>query len=219
MTCYSFCVTSFPVNRDSHSYGCSWHEQPHQQTRVLSVSRSGISGSLQPLQAPLSKEFSSQEYRSWLPFSLHQGIFSDPGIEPGSPALQMDSLPSEPPGTLLENVTCLKKPLFVLWKYLASLHMLAYYYKQKIWLNISECITYLWDLTLSCTCRYMGFPSSSVGKESACNAGDLGSILGLERSAGDGTVNPLRYSCLENPHGQRSLAVYSPWGGKSQDTT
>ena len=31
--------------------------------------------------------------------------------------------------------------------------------------------------------------------------------------------NPLQYYCLENPHGQRSLAGYSPWGGKELDTT
>ena len=45
---------------------------------------------------------------------------------------------------------------------------------------------------------YMDFPHSSVGKESACNTGDLGSIPGLGRSAGEGTGNPLQYSCLEN---------------------
>ena len=39
----------------------------------------------------------------------------------------------------------------------------------------------------------MGFPDSSVGKESACNAGDPGSILGLGRSAGEGTGYPLKY--------------------------
>ena len=45
------------------------------------------------------------------------------------------------------------------------------------------------------------FPSGSVGKESASNAGDLGWITGLERSPGGGHGNPLEYSCLENPHG------------------
>ena len=45
----------------------------------------------------------------------------------------------------------------------------------------------------------IGFPCSSVDKESACNAGDLGSIPGLERSPGEGDGNPLQYSCLENP--------------------
>ena len=45
----------------------------------------------------------------------------------------------------------------------------------------------------------LGFPHSSVGKESACNAGDHDSILGFGRSPGDGNGNPLHYSCLENP--------------------
>ena len=45
----------------------------------------------------------------------------------------------------------------------------------------------------------MGFPRSSVGKESACNAGDLGLIPGLGISPGEGNGNPLQYSCLENP--------------------
>ena len=103
----------------------------------------------------------------------------------------------------------------------------------------------------------LGFPSSSAGKESACNAGDPGLIPGLGRSPGEGigyplqyswasleaqTVkkkltcsvedlgsipgwggcpgggngNPLQYSCLENPHGHRSLVGYSPWVCKSQ---
>ena len=57
----------------------------------------------------------------------------------------------------------------------------------------------------------MGFPHSSVGKESASNAGDLGSILGSRRSPGEGAGNPLQYSCLENPHGQWSLVGYSPY--------
>ena len=59
-----------------------------------------------------------------------------------------------------------------------------------------------------------GFPGGSDGKGSTCNAGDLGSIPGLGRSPGGGHGNPLQYSCLENPHGQRSLAGYSPWGHK-----
>ena len=44
-----------------------------------------------------------------------------------------------------------------------------------------------------------GFPHSSVGKESACNAGDPGLIPGLARSPGERNGNPLQYSCLENP--------------------
>ena len=44
----------------------------------------------------------------------------------------------------------------------------------------------------------VGFPGGSDGKVSAHNAGDLGSIPGLERSPGEGNGNPLQYSCLEN---------------------
>ena len=44
-----------------------------------------------------------------------------------------------------------------------------------------------------------GFSGVSVGKEAACNVGDLGSIPGLGRSLGEGNGNPLLYSCLENP--------------------
>ena len=44
----------------------------------------------------------------------------------------------------------------------------------------------------------MGFPGGSGGKESACNAGDLGSILRSGRSPGEGNDYPLQYSCLEN---------------------
>ena len=43
------------------------------------------------------------------------------------------------------------------------------------------------------------FPGGSDGKESACNAGDLGLIPGSGRSPGEGNGNPLQYSCLENP--------------------
>ena len=43
-----------------------------------------------------------------------------------------------------------------------------------------------------------GFPGGSDGKESACNAGDVGSVPGLGRSPGEGDGNPLQYSCLEN---------------------
>ena len=45
----------------------------------------------------------------------------------------------------------------------------------------------------------MGFPGGLYGKESACNAGGLGSIPGLGQSPGEGNDNSLQYSCLENP--------------------
>ena len=54
-----------------------------------------------------------------------------------------------------------------------------------------------------------GFPGSSDSKESACSAGNLGSIPGLGRCPGEGNGNPLQYSCLENPmdRGARRVAV------------
>ena len=61
-----------------------------------------------------------------------------------------------------------------------------------------------------------GCPSGSEGKESACNVGDLGLIPGFGRSPGGEHGNPLLYSCLENPHGHRSLAGYSHGIAKSR---
>ena len=63
----------------------------------------------------------------------------------------------------------------------------------------------------------MGFLGGSDGKESAYNAGDMGLIPGSGRSPGRGHGYPLQYSCLENPHGQRSLMGYRPWGPKKLD--
>ena len=56
--------------------------------------------------------------------------------------------------------------------------------------------------------------SGSDGKESACNAGDLGSVSGLGRSPGEGDGHPLHYSCLG-----KSLLGYSPWGCKKLGMT
>ena len=65
----------------------------------------------------------------------------------------------------------------------------------------------------------LGLPGDSDGKESACNSGHLGSIPGLGRSPGGEHGHPLQYSYLENPHEERSLAGYSPWGRKESGTT
>ena len=54
--------------------------------------------------------------------------------------------------------------------------------------RVSHDATYVW-----------GFPRGSADKEPACNAGDLGSIPGLGRSPEGENVNPLQYSCQENP--------------------
>ena len=97
-----------------------------------------------------------------LPFPSPGGL-PDPGIKLESPALQEDSLLSEPPGK----------------------------------------------------------PSGSVGKESACSAGDTGDVGSAPESGsspGEGSGNPLQCSCLENPHGQLSLVGCSPRGHTEWDT-
>ena len=60
--------------------------------------------------------------------------------------------------------------------------------------------------------KNLGFPNSSVGKESDCNSGDPGLIPESGRSAGEGNSYPLQYSGLEN-------STDSPWGCKESDKT
>jgi len=77
----------------------------------------------------------------------------------------------------------------------------------------------MWDLfmlfylSLKVTLRIMCQPCFSTGKESTCNAGDLGLIPGLGRSPGEAKGYPLQYSGLENS------MDYSPWGCKESDMT
>ena len=61
----------------------------------------------------------------------------------------------------------------------------------------------------------MGFPD---GKESACNAGDMGSVPGLGRSPRKGNGNPLQYSCLRNPMGRGAWQAEST-GSQESDMT
>ena len=68
----------------------------------------------------------------------------------------------------------------------------------------------------------LGFSGGSDGKESASNVGDLDSVPGLGRSAGEGMAThstPLQYSCLENPQGWVSLVGCHLWGHTESDTT
>jgi len=66
----------------------------------------------------------------------------------------------------------------------------------------------------TCTCiTGWGFPGGKVVKNLPANAGDArdaGLIPRSGRCPGGGNSNPFWYSCLENPHGQRSLVSYSP---------
>ena len=65
----------------------------------------------------------------------------------------------------------------------------------------------------------MGFPGGSDSKEFGHNVGDLGLISGFERAPRRRHGNPLQYSGLEYPHGQRSLVGYNLWGCKELDMT
>ena len=64
------------------------------------------------------------------------------------------------------------------------------------WTFVGKVISLLFNILSK---LFMGFPSSSDGKASTCNAGDQGSIPGSGRSPGEGNGNPIQYSCLENP--------------------
>ena len=65
----------------------------------------------------------------------------------------------------------------------------------------------------------MGFSGGPGSKESACNAGDMGSIHGPGRSPGEWEWLPTPVFLPEEFHGQRSMVGYSPWGHKESDTT
>ena len=68
----------------------------------------------------------------------------------------------------------------------------------------------MWQEETNYKCPIFGFPDSSVGKESACKAGNLGLIPGLGRSPGEGKGYPLQCSGLEDS---------MDWGHKESDTT
>ena len=65
----------------------------------------------------------------------------------------------------------------------------------------------------------LGFPSGSVGKKSACNAGDLGLIPGFGRCPGEGNGNPLQYSGLENSLDTGAWCATVHGGHRESDTT
>ena len=96
----------------NHTYlDLKWYSSYYEQVKMI-VAQS-LSYSATPwtiaCQAPLSMEFSRQEYWSGLPYPS-PGDLLDSGIEPGSPALQVDSLPSEPPGKPnMEYYSAIKK--------------------------------------------------------------------------------------------------------------
>ena len=123
--------------------------------------------------------FSRQGYWSGLPFPS-PGDLPDLGIKPRSPALQTDTLPSEPPG----------KPIMIMSKDLiynnyVCLIFLFFFLDQ--FLNEHKILS------------IVGFPGGSALKNPLANAEHVGLIPASGRSPGEGNGNPLHYSCLENP--------------------
>ena len=117
-------------------------------------------------------EFSRQEYWSGLPFPS-PGDLPNPGIELMSPALEADSLLSEPPG----------KP------------KLSSVFSPQLFGKLSQ-------RNCTCAPKLLSWTGGSDGKKkkkSACNAEDPDLIPGSGRSPGGENGNPLQCSCLENP--------------------
>ena len=146
--------------------------------------------------------FSRQGYWSRCPFPSPADL-PNPGIKPRSPASIPDSLPAEPPGKLknaavgslflLQQIFLTQESNQCLLHCRQMLYQLSYQGRKEIGTASME----------NRLCRWLS------SKESTCNAGDADSIPGSGRS-GEENGYPLQYSCLENPHGQRSLAGYSP---------
>ena len=84
--------------------------------------------------------------------------------------------------------------------------------------EIAKSRTRLSDFTFTLE-NTAGFPAGSDGKESAWNAGDLGSIPGMGRSPGGRPWQPTLVFLPGEFHGQKSLAGYSSWGHKELDMT
>ena len=116
-------------------------------------------------------------------------------------------------------------------KTVTSLHILCFFLitvcaKEGLHCVSAQCLTgtprvyddYMLCVVFAMCIRNIGLSWWLKGKESACNAGDLGLMPEWGRSPGKGHGNPLQYSCLENPHGQRTLGSY-PRGCKESDTT
>ena len=99
--------------------------------------------------------------------------------------------PPHPPTSRYYPFQLTRKPRLWGWILKAS-NWRSWDYKPQFYFQILYWV-------LSSSTSFTGFPGGSVGKESACNAGDPGSIPGWGRSPGEGNGYPLQYSCLENP--------------------
>ena len=149
-------------------------------------------------QAPLSLGFSRQEHWSGLPFPfpMHE---SESEVAQSCPTLS-NPMDCSPPGS---SVHVIFQARVLEWGAIALSFRRAGHI--LIRMLVSWFKFYIFSLNLSCefvSCIQLPtqgtgiFPHSSLGKESSCKSGDLGSVPGLQRSSGEGKGNPLQYSCL-----------------------
>ena len=140
-------------------------------------------------QAPLPMEFSMAKILEWDAIPVSKG----------------SSWPRYP-----NQVSCIVGGFFTVW---ATKEALRVVYNEPRHVHVILCLLVSWmgknhvpfgrgiqlRKVVIDTQSHIGLPCSSNDKEAACNAGDLGSIPGSERSSEKGNGNPLQYSCLENP--------------------
>ena len=100
-------LSVFKTHTHTHTYIWKW------KCQLLSHVWLSVTPWTVAHQAPLSMGFSRQEYWSGLPFLPPEDLFN-PGIEPASPSLQADSLPSEPPGKAIYKYICF---MFHVWSF------------------------------------------------------------------------------------------------------
>ena len=147
-------------------------------------------------QPPLPTEFSRQEYWSGLPFPT-PGDLPNPRIKPKSPAL-VDFLP-------LGKPHCISLLFLTMSFYISPSPMVITLLQPIIISYLDDWNAFVVDLASNlaslqsfyyfcCSTMKMGFPDSSVGKESTCNAGDAGLIPEFGRSAKGGIGHALQYS-------------------------
>ena len=101
---------------------------------------------------------------------------------------------------------------------LSFVYLLTYCFVSQIFKNLNALHTFPFSLNLF---KWLVILSKRLpwwlSKEYACSAGGVALTPGLGRSHLGEPGNPLKSSCLTNPHGQKSLVGYSPWGRKESD--
>ena len=125
--------------------------------------------------------------------------FSDPQVEKGSGSRECHELTRQVTRYLKSRLTgkCESPSTMILWGCWA-IPAAGIYHQCGVLLLHASLPSFAYHVDHSVTVQNSSFPCGSAGKESACNAGDLGSIPGLGRSPRGGKGYPLQYSGLEN---------------------